>query len=244
MVYILCKINELCNFEIYSTYTFAYCQVYFTSCQVSAQWHIVQRASLCSVGLYWLRKTDMLISINKKKMSAFLEQQPFLTTHLFVCTTRQIGKVIFVSPETRHGGTFIKSCKLFPWPKKKDITYWLQEFWWSRNCIQFERRPMQWSDCCGQSNAQSVLYQRIVYLSRRGSHFSLYYLVGAKKSAIFRQSSDMSKLRAVKCWNHGICWLEEFWLVVRVPGLIQQNWTLDICRDWFFWGKKPDIYLE
>lgn len=150
MVYILCKINELCNFEIYSTYTFAYCQVYFTSCQVSAQWHIVQRASLCSVGLYWLRKTDMLISINKKKMSAFLEQQPFLTTHLFVCTTRQIGKVIFVSPETRHGGTFIKSCKLFPWPKKKDITYWLQEFWWSRNCIQFERRPMQWSDCCGQ----------------------------------------------------------------------------------------------
>lgn len=92
----------------------------------------------------------MLISINKKKMSAFLEQQPFLTTHLFVCTTRQIGKVIFVSHETRHGGTFIKSCKLFPWPKKKDITYWLQEFWWSRNCIQFERRPMQWSDCCGQ----------------------------------------------------------------------------------------------
>lgn len=150
MVYILCKINELCNFEIYSTYTFAYCQVYFTLCQVSAQWHIVQRASLCSVGLYWLRETDMLISINKKKMSAFLEQQPFLTTHLFVCTTRQIGKVIFVSHETRHGGTFIKSCKLFPWPKKKDITYWLQEFWWSRNCIQFERRPMQWSDCCGQ----------------------------------------------------------------------------------------------
>lgn len=89
----------------------------------------------------------------------------------------------------------------------------------------------------------STIYQRIVYLSRQGSHFSLYYLVGAKKSAIFRQSSDMSKLRAVKCWNHGICWLDEFWLVVRVPGLIQQNWTLDICQTLYFFGKKPLIFI-
>ena len=44
----------------------------------------------------------MLISINKMKMSAFLEHQPFLTTQHFVCTTQQIGNVIFVSYGTEQ----------------------------------------------------------------------------------------------------------------------------------------------